>query len=275
LQAGAAAASDRRSGQMALFGDDEEPEQSPAAGLPDVPEWEHRDKLAKEKEVLGFYRSSHPLAEFQTTLTAFCSHTTGQAAKLSHRAEVMLGGMISSIKIAHTKNPRPGSPTRYAMFDLEDAEGTMRCILWPEPFQRYGEMVTPDAVLAVLGAVDKRGGGDEANLIVSELIPLEELPARYTRSIVLRVREDLHGLPGLERLYEILRGYPGNCPLELEIHLAGGTLVKCACQGLRIEISPEMRSRVEELLGPKNVRLVASPLAAATSGRPRGRSNGR
>jgi DNA polymerase-3 subunit alpha len=275
LQAGAAAAADRRCGQLALFGDEEEPTQiSAVAGLPDVPEWEHRDKLAKEKEVLGFYRSSHPLAEHQATLGAFCSHTTTQAAKLAHRAEVTLGGMISSIKLSHTKNPRPGSPSRYAMFDLEDTEGVIRCILWPEPFQHFGELVQPDAILAVVGVIDKRGG-DEANLIVNELIPLEELASRRTKSVVLRVHEEAHGVSGLERLYEILRAYPGSCDVELVVMLADGTQVKCRCQRPRVEPSPELRARVADLLGPENVRFVAAARANGNGSRKYGKPNGR
>ena len=132
LQAGSAAASDRRSGQKNLFGGDEQPASEAAAGdLPNVPEWPDRERLAKEKEVLGFYLSSHPLAEHQSTLAAYCSHTTTEAAALKHRAEVMLGGMLAAVKFAHTKNPKPGSPSRYAMFDLEDTEGLIRCIVWP------------------------------------------------------------------------------------------------------------------------------------------------
>ena len=109
LQAGASAAADRRSGQMGLFDSDEddEPEQV-VANLPEVPEWEERDKLNKEKEVLGFYLSSHPLAEHETMLRTYCSHTSTQATELSHRTEVMLGGMLAAIKLAHTKNPKPG-----------------------------------------------------------------------------------------------------------------------------------------------------------------------
>jgi DNA polymerase-3 subunit alpha len=276
LGAGVAAAGDRRCGQMALFGSDDDEQQSPASvGLPDVPEWDTRDRLAKEKEVLGFYRSSHPLAEYQATLSTYCSHTTGQAAKLPHRSEVMLGGMISAVKLAHTKNPRPGSPTRYAMFDLEDMEGSLRCILWPEPFQRYGEMVKPDSVVAVLGAIDRRGGGDEANLIINELIPLEDLPRRFTRGISLRLLEEVHGTDGVEKLYEILRGYPGTCSLQLMICLADGTKVKCPCEKIRVEINPEMRRRVEELLGPENVHLLAAPRGNGDSSRSGSRSNGR
>jgi DNA polymerase-3 subunit alpha len=256
LQSGAAKAADRRSGQKSLFGRDDEAQRSASSGLPDVPEWEHREKLAKEKEVLGFYRSSHPLAEYQETLATYCSHTIGQAAKLSHRSEVMLGGMISAIKFSHTKNPRPGSPTRYAMFDLDDTEGTMRCILWPEPFQRFGELVKADSIVAVLGAIDKRGG-DEASVIVNELVPLEELPSRFTRAMTLRLLENVHGTAGVDQLYEILRGYPGNCRLNLVICLADGTRVRCPCERPRVAITQEMRRRVEEFLGTENVRLLA------------------
>ena len=108
--------------------------------------------------MLGYYLTSHPLAEHQKTLAAYCSHTTVQAAELKHRDEVMLGGMISSLKLAHTKNPKPGSPSRYAMFDLEDTEGMIRCIVWPDQFVRYEETIKPDAVVVVHGEVDKRAG---------------------------------------------------------------------------------------------------------------------
>ena len=121
------------------------------------------------------------------TLAAYCSHTTTEAAALNHRAEVMLGGMLAAVKFAHTKNPKPGSPSRYAMFDLEDTEGVIRCIVWPEQFVHYEPLVQPDAVVVVRGVVDKRPGSEEANLIVNEIIPLEDLPSRCTRGILIRV----------------------------------------------------------------------------------------
>ncbi len=62
-------------------------------------------------------------------------------------------------------------------------------------------------------------------------------------------------------LHEILRGYPGNCSLELSVSLADGTRVACRADEFRVAPSPEMRSRVEELLGAENFRwLVKAPL---------------
>ncbi len=261
MQAGATAASDRRSGQKSLFGGDEDAQpDAGAANLPDVPEWEQRDQLAREKEVLGFYLSSHPLAEHRSTLASYCSHTTVEAAELKHRTEVMLGGMISAIKFSHTKNPKPGSPSRYAMFDLEDTEGMIRCIVWPDQFVHYEELIKPDTIVVVRGAVDKRPGSEEANLIVNEIITLEDLPARCTRGVVIRLSEKDNGRHKLEQLHEILRGYPGNCELQLLLCLENGRRVACKCGGMAVAVGDQMRDRVERLLGPGNLRLVtASP----------------
>ncbi len=257
LQGGASVAADRRSGQKGLFADDEdETPESLAKDLPNLPEWDQKDRLAKEKEVLGFYLTSHPLAEHAKKLMAYCTHTTVEAAALKHREKVMLGGMIASIKHSHTKNPKPGSPSRYAMFDLEDTEGIMRTICWPEQFAQYGELIQPDAICVFGGAIDKRPGSEEANFIVDEVIPLAEVESRYTSGIRVFLSERTHGEKTLEMLYEVLRGYPGKFPLELVLRLDNGWKVKCPCSKLRLANDPEMRTRVGELLGAENIRLM-------------------
>jgi DNA polymerase-3 subunit alpha len=266
MQSGAAAAADRKSGQKALFEAlEEDAGPSTPAALPDVEPWDDRQRLAGEKEVLGFYLSSHPLAEHEEKLSTYCSHSTADLSGLPPRSEVVLGGMISAIKFSQTRNPRPGSPSKYVMFDLEDMSGTVRCILWPDGFAEQGELVRSDATLVVRGSVDRRPGSDEANLIVNELIPLEDLDARFTRTVVVRVSESAHSESGLEDLFEILRGYPGNCELQLVVCLEDGSRAHLRSDRLRVELNPEMRSRVDALLGPGNLRLIpAAPKASKT-----------
>ena len=260
LQSGAAALADRRSGQKSLFGDlEDEEEEVTGAALPDIPEMEERERLAMEKEVLGFYLTSHPLAEYQKALSTFCSHTTVSLSDMPHRSEVILGGMLSSIKLAHVRKVRPGATaTKYANFDLEDMHGCVRCILWPDDFLKYGELVKPDAILLVRGVVDKRGG-DEANLIVNELIPMDQLDSRYTSGVVIRVDQKMHGDDVLPKVREIVRGYPGNRDLELVLNLDDGSRVHLKSQRLQLEITPELRQRVDDLLGPGYYQLITTP----------------
>ena len=271
LQAGAAVLADRKQGQRGLFDEDEPPALTAADGLPDVPDWPDRERLAFEKEVLGFYLSSHPLAEYEGTLRLYCTHSTIDAAALPHRSEVMLGGMLAAIKFSHTKNPRPGATaTKYAMWDLEDMQGIIRCILWPEDFSRHGHLVEADRVLAVRGVIDKRPGSEEANLIVNELLPLADLEQRFTKGILIRLDETRHSEQHLETLRQIVRGYPGNRELQLLLALADGSRVSLQCEGARVELDPEMRTRVEDLLGPGALRLLAAPPAVVPA--PKSRS---
>lgn len=262
-QAGAKVQADKKSGQASLFGafDDEEDDAQQAAApspLPDIEEWPDREKLIAEKEVLGYYIDSHPLAEFEPKLATFRTHTTETLSDEKDRAEVTVGGMISSIKLAHTKNPKPGAPSKYANFDLEDMLGSVRCIVWPKGFVNCGEKVVADSVVLVKGKVDRRGGGDEVNLVVDELIPLNEVDVRYTHGMRIRLDEADHDRTTLLGVREILRGYPGKQELLFSIRLRQGETVHLKTAKYKVEINQEMRDRLDDLLGTGHYKLMMS-----------------
>lgn len=252
IQGGQAAAADRKSGQMSLFGNDEEEEESEESvslELPDVPAWEEKIKLAFEKEVLGFYLSSHPLAPFQEKLNQFTSHGTGNLEHVKDREEVFMGGMIAAVKLANVKRVREeGAPTRYAMFDLEDVDGAIRCIMWPTEFATFGSLVRGDSVVIIRGVLDRRGG-DEANLVVNQLIPIEGMDEKFTTGVRLHLDQEKHGIEGVESAYEIIRGYPGDLPLELMFRLHDGQIVRAKTARIRLERSEEMQRRIDEKFG--------------------------
>ncbi len=259
MQSGAAAIADRRTGQKSLFGEIEEEDDIVDVALPDIPEMEERERLMLEKEVLGFYLSSHPLAEYEKTLSTFCSHTTAEVANLPDRAEVIMGGMLSAIKTAHVRKVRPGATaTKYVNFDLEDVAGSIRCILWPDDYVKHGHLVQPDAIVVVRGVIDRRGG-DEANMIVNELIPLDELNSRYTSGIIIRFDEARHGADLLPKVKEIVRGYPGSRSLQLMLCLEDGSRVHLKSNSIQVDIQPELQQRVDDLLGAGHWQLVTSP----------------
>ena len=160
--------------------------------------------------------------------------------------------MLSAIKHART---RKGD--KYTNFDLEDMGGAIRCIVWPKQFEEFGDLVQPDAILFVRGTIDRRGG-DEANLIVEELIPLDQLASRFTRGIMVRIKENGRTDDVLAKLHEILRAYPGDGQVQLYLTLDEGTGVVLQSQKLRVELQTEMRSRVDELLGPGNLKLLTN-----------------
>jgi DNA polymerase-3 subunit alpha len=272
IQAGQSAAEDRRSGQQNLFAAIEEDEQDVSKiELPDVAEFEEREKLILEKEVLGFYLSSHPLDEYQELLGEYCSHTTSSLASLPDKMEVVVGGLLSNVRHLHTRKSRPGSPSKYADFELEDLEGSIRCIAWPDRFAEDGHMIESDAILLLRAVLERRGGNDSANLIVSELIPLDQIDSLLVTGVIIRVDEKQHGTEMISKVREITRGYPGSASLELLICLGDGTRVQLKSQTQNISVTPELSQRLDDLLGPGNLhRITARP-----STTPRGNSSNR
>ena len=184
--------------------------------LPDLPEWEEPRTAGRRKgsaRLLSDQPSAGRARADARDLLLAQHARRGRPAAIAPRS--CWAACLASIKLSQTKNPRPGSTnTKYAMFDLEDMRAAlMRCILWPEDFAKFGHLVAADAILVVRGAVDRRPGSEEANLIVNELIPLADRCAPDLRKgIIVRVERrtarparagaiarDVARLPGLLR----------------------------------------------------------------------------
>ena len=271
LQSGAAAIADKKSGQKSLFGGDDDVDddgQELAVVLPEMDEWEERMLLGAEKEVLGYYLTSHPLAQFEEQLARYCSHKTSGLEGTKDRDRVSLGGMISAVKQSHVKNPRdPNSPTKYAMFDLEDVDGAIRCILWPQDYAKFGDKVIADEVVVLQGRLDYRGG-DEANMIVDKVIPISQLDQNLTHGVKIMIDQQKHGEDGLKNAYEILRGYPGNRELKIEVILENGMWVELD-SNKRIDINDQLTRRLTDLLGKTSVEMLIDRKALSAKAEPK------
>jgi DNA polymerase-3 subunit alpha len=255
LQGGAAAAKDKRSGQLNLFDDLVEEDSASAASLPDIAEFPDKERLAMEKEVLGYYLSSHPLAAHERLLKSFCTHNATTARTLGNRTEVWMGGVISSIKLAHTRNPKPGKPSKYANFDLEDLEGIVRSIAWPDTYEKFAPFIQPDTIALIRGRIDKRGE-DEINLIVDDVVPIEEADQKFTSGIHILFDEQKHPQDLISDIEEILRGYPGDREVKIAVRLAEGPTVHIQVGKQRVSIESELRQRLDDLLGEPSHRLI-------------------
>jgi DNA polymerase-3 subunit alpha len=239
---------------LSLFGELIEETEGNVESLPNIPEFHEKERLAKEKEVLGYYLSSHPLAEFESTLRSCCTCNSISAKSLAHRTEVWMGGVVSSIKLAHTRNPKPDTPTKYANFDLEDLEGITRAIAWPNTYERCAPFIVPDAIVLARGRIDKRGE-EEINFIVDEVIPIAEVETRFTSGLSILFDETKHSHDTVQRLAEILRGYPGDREVQFDVKISGGSIVRMVSTKHKVSISQELRDRLDDLLGSPSHRM--------------------
>ena len=117
-----------------------------------------------------------------------------------------------------------------------------------------GQFITPDAVVVLQGRLDYRGG-DDANLIIDKVIPIDQLDQNLTHGIKIMIDQSVHGEDGLKTAYEIIRGYPGRRELKIEVILDDGMRVELA-SNRQVDITEQLTSRLTELLGKTSVEML-------------------
>jgi len=279
VQSAANMARDKQRGQKNLFGGDDDDEQAAAGtaasptNLPDMAEWSDREKLAFEKEALGFFLTSHPLAEHGEIIKQYSTHEAKQLAEMNDGEQVILGGMVSSIKKAQTKKPSRNGHSKYVNFDFEDPSGVVRCIMWPEEFSRLGEKVEPEQIRFLRGKIDKRSR--EPNVIVDAIWTLEEVEKEFTRQVWVKFQKGLHDLATIQRVRDIIQTNPGKAEVVLLVDTAEGDSRQryIAAKPLeqKISVNRDLRRELTETLGEGHVKFIADlkrkPAASGGVGR--------
>lgn len=218
VQSALSKAKDKASGQMNLFGgDDDEADSSGEAtiSLPDVPDWPKPQKLAAEKDCLGFYLTSHPLAQHSKRINRYAQTTNKQLADADDGAPVTIAGMVGSIKIATAKKTNANGLNKYANFDMEDATGIVRCIAWPSDYDRFKELIKTENILIIQGKVDRRGR--EPNIVVNRLLTLDQADKEFTSQVAIKFDRGVHSLDDVERVRKVIGRYPGSTDVILVV----------------------------------------------------------
>jgi DNA polymerase-3 subunit alpha len=258
LRVGNQAQADRKAGQMGLFGGgpataaDANGNGNGADALPSAEPWPEREVLAYEKETLGFYLTSHPLARHADTVKAFARASTGRLADLPDRSKVVLAGMIRDLRTTYPKSGRFQNK-KMALFRLEDLEGTVGAVLFADAYAKHGEHVEEEAIVFLEGTVDQ--SREDPSVKADRVIPIERAPQELAASVTLKLPTD-----GVEKaltpLVSVIERNRGQTPLFLDVPAKDGcrAIVRAAAS-LSVLPGAEFRREVEGLLGEGAVRL--------------------
>lgn len=269
VKIGQTAILDRQHGQRSLFELlDEEPEENIQAqiniGLPDIEEWDVRIMSGFEKEVLGFYLTSHPLKDHIAKFKEFASSDIAKACRLPDRSTVILGGMLTNIVRKNTSKKYEGQSSLFAMFDLEDANSTIRAICWPQQYEQFSSLIVSDAIVFAIGRIDRSRSQneDDANLIIEQLLTIDDAQSQLTCGIAVTLDEtEDENVP--KSLYDILKTYrvPGaSGTVEIHVRMKNGRVSILQCPDFRIHINEQLRTRLADRFGPEACRLIPKPL---------------
>ncbi len=216
LKIGASAQSDRKSGQMSLLGEPEETEEAEDLGLP---EWPENELLKREKEVLGFYLTSHPLTREADRLKRYSTATASSLIDAGEGLEVLIGGMLKSIRFTVAKTGRSKGETM-ALFRLEDLTGEVACVIFSGEFKEYSQYFEEDRIVFLKGNLSLRR--DEPNLKISKVIPIEEAEALLANALRIQLQTSGVQPDQIEQVKRIVSSHPGECDVLFDVYLQDG-----------------------------------------------------
>lgn len=154
-------AQDKAAGQGGLFMGGGAEKAAPREGslLAKATPWSESETLAKEKEVLGFYVSSHPLEEWSAWTKVFVTGGCDASKALPHDSRVVLAGLVSSVRTLIVKTGRSAGQ-KMAIARLEDQGGSVEIVLFADRYAQFEATVQPGNPVFVVGRMDRsRAGG--------------------------------------------------------------------------------------------------------------------
>ena len=252
---------EREMGQVSMFGG---PAEGSDAGdahaprtLPNVAPMAESERLTREKEILGFYISGHPLEPYRVECELFASHTVSQLGQWTPEP-ISMGVVVTGIKRQLSKR----SGAEFARLTVEDFSGSSEVLVFPESWGLLADRVRSDIPVLMKGGYSKRDqDADSPTFIVESVTPFAELRLNGQVSIAIelalgdavtaevmgdvRAVIDAHATP-----------HSGAPPLELRWNDGNGTRARLKSRTLRLAATQAALTDLRALLGTERVRLV-------------------
>ncbi|MDP3910033.1 MAG: DNA polymerase III subunit alpha, partial [Gemmatimonadales bacterium] len=241
---------ERSAGQHGLFGE-ETPVPRPSSPLPEMVPWTEHERLTREKAVLGFFISGHPLAKYRTEVELFGNRTTATLGTWSDH-KVTVAAVITVVKRQVSKK----SGAEYARLVLEDFHGTAEALVFPEAWAKLNGVIRTDGAFLLTGGYSARDRGeDQAPFIVDGARDLAELLPSGAIGMALRWTVDARPDPETTRAVAALcAAHPGPAPVLIEwkgaeAADANGTRVRFRSRSLHVDAADDLLAALRELVG--------------------------
>ena len=210
-----------------------------------VGEWEKRALLAHERDMLGLYVSDHPLHGVERALAAMTDTSLAhlQSESLSDGHVVTVGGLVTMVQRKTTKQGK-----LWAIVSLEDLEGTVEVMVFPQAFENVATLLTEDAVVVVRGRLERND--DDSPRLISLEISAPDLSEADSGPVKLSMAASRCVPPLVERLKEILAAHPGTTEVHLHLENGARTTVLRLDDTLRVTPTPSLFGDLKALLGP-------------------------
>ena len=217
--------------------------------LADVPEWGLTQKLNKEKELLGFYISGHPLEPYRPVINLYTTQfsTNGENHLPS---SLKIGGQITDIRtILDKKN------NKMAFVRIDDFIHSYEIVVFGSVYGSFEDLLKVDQMVFVQGKLNSDPEENIIKVIGDKIFPLERVSEEFTESVTLRIEKDNFKKDDLYKLKTILSSSPGAKRLYVELIHNGSGNYRLISNSFKIKMTFNTLSALYKLLGQENIKI--------------------
>ena len=246
---------DAESGQHGLFGVFQQEEaHANNDRLPEAPDWDEHTRLAAEKEILGFFITGHPLEKYKDKLQDLQALTTAEIAAVKSSTgkdeNITTAGIITNLRVLKSKKG-----DFYAQAALEDMEGSVEMIVFPEAYRKLQEKVKLEVPVLVRGGL-RIEEGVNPKLTANDIMPLEEAKVPMPRALRIRIPAESANESTVDDLHGLFRQCKGEAKVLFDVERQGDFMVVMEAEGYNVQPDRNFMARVEELCGRGAVRII-------------------
>jgi DNA polymerase-3 subunit alpha len=244
--------------------------------LPNIAPMSEAERLTKEKEIIGFYISGHPLEPYRTECELFATHTVSQLGQWTEGA-MSLGVVVTAVKRQVSKR----SGAEFARLTVEDFSGSSEVLVFPENWSVLSDRIRTDVPLLVRGGYSRRDqGADNPTFIIESVQRFEEL--RIAGQVTVAIELSGAGRAGdasrrsgqagnreqgtnaltpllpdvMQDVRAVAEAHPGAAPLEIRWDDGNGTQARLRSRSIKLSATNAALTELRALLGQERVRLV-------------------
>jgi DNA polymerase-3 subunit alpha len=218
--------------------------------LPDIKEWPLQERLNREKELLGFYISGHPMDKYQEEIDLFSNLDWENPETYQVNTIVKTAAMVTVVK---NHLDRKGRFMAFVTF--EDKFNSFEGVVFSSVYEKFGPYLKEGETVFVSGKVDDQGD-NTFKMICDEIIPMSESRNRMADSIRLKVDTRNITIEKIDSLYKVIRDHPGAVPLMFDVRTEGnglGLLLKS--RKFKVLLTDEFIEQVKGILGNDAVNI--------------------
>jgi DNA polymerase-3 subunit alpha len=251
MDAGQKAQRDRESGQGGLFGELMAELTSHSVPLPNVPDWSEKDKLAAEKEMLGFWVTGHPLDRYSDKICELATHDSASLEGLAKNTEVKLCGVLTGVTRKRNKEGKP-----WAAVCIEDRAGSIEAMCFANSYERLAAEIAEDQAVLVRGLVLPEENA-APKISIQDIVPLDNARVDLPSVISIRIWVGRNGAAEkAQALEELFRKKPGETQVRFRLEAPRDFSVLLDIP-VRVRPDREFRAALEAICGAESMERLA------------------